>query len=325
MVTVKENMHFIIPQHTLSPLPEPTSHCTMNKMINYIYFFLFLSASLCLIVLSSPLSAPHSCLQEALWVEKKINDYTQTEHFVSWLTNTPEDCLCSETFYLQETKHRNKQPYFHHLYIGAIIIHKRVESKGYRGHFYKTIDTIDGHLNSGTDVFPSGFTEGDSSLFHCRPKWLNSVGAVRPGNSPVHHPGDASLLASVCQHLTHSLTRCHAACGSQLLLQCPLLGWTGKHRDRRAAGEHVCRYVVLGARKLQPVVELPVRPDGLPAPVLHSQSHLLQVPGVSVHKGRVHGFIFICAGLRLGGCLSLTHTPSCLVCRHKWTASLNLT
>lgn len=106
-----------------------------------------------------------------------------------------------------------------------------------------------------------------------------------------------------------------------------------------------------------PVVKLLVRPDRLPAPVLHSQSHLLQVPGVSVHKGRVHGFIFLRAGLRLRG--SLTQTPSwnrqqdrghktkaadkdntyaqlfvdymtiylltCLVCSHSWTTALNLT
>jgi len=79
-----------------------------------------------------------------------------------------------------------------------------------------------------------------------------SVRAVRPGNGPVHHPGDASLLASLCQHLAHSLTRCHASGGSQLLLQRPLLGGAGKHWDRRAAGEHVCRHMLLGARKHQP-------------------------------------------------------------------------
>lgn len=79
-----------------------------------------------------------------------------------------------------------------------------------------------------------------------------SVGAVRPGNGPVHHPGDASLLASLGQHLAHSLTRCHAVCGCQLLLQRPLPGGAGQHRDGRAAGEHACRHVVLGARKLQP-------------------------------------------------------------------------
>ncbi len=59
----------------------------------------------------------------------------------------------------------------------------------------------------------------------------------------------------------------------------------------------------------KPVVKLLVGPRRLPAPVLHSQSHLLEVPGVSVHKGRVHGFIFIGAGLRLRNCL--THTSSC--------------
>lgn len=156
------------------------------------------------------------------------------------------------------------------------IIQKRAERNGYRR-----------LLNSRPNVFPPGFTEGDSSLFHCCPEWLNlwkskdkheagddlrqknqqkkpsvltavgaawthSVWAVSPGNRPVHHPGDACLLASMCQHLTNSLTRCHTACGSELLLHCPLLGWTGKHRDRRSAGEHLCRHMVLGARKLQP-------------------------------------------------------------------------
>lgn len=57
----------------------------------------------------------------------------------------------------------------------------------------------------------------------------------------------------------------------------------------------------------RPVVELPVGPGRLPAPVLHSQGHQLQVAGVSVDEGRVHGFILRCAGLRLGGCL--TQTP----------------
>ncbi len=145
------------------------------------------------------------------------------------------------------------------------------------------------NINSGTNVFPSGFTQGDSSLFHRIPKRLNlwkrriierwheadgdlshkkqrcinflraacaahthSFRAIHPGNRPVHHPGNASLLASMCQHLAHSLTRCHAACRCQLLLHCPLCGWTGEHRDRRAAGEHLCCHMVLGARKLQP-------------------------------------------------------------------------
>ena len=80
----------------------------------------------------------------------------------------------------------------------------------------------------------------------------HSIGAVRPGNGPVHHPGDASLLTSLCQHLADSLTRCHAVGGSKLLLQRPLCGGTGNHRDGRAAGEHVCRHVVLRAGKLQP-------------------------------------------------------------------------
>lgn len=80
----------------------------------------------------------------------------------------------------------------------------------------------------------------------------HSIGAVRPRDRPVHHPGDSSLLASMCQHLAHGLTRRHTACGSQLLLYSPLLGWTGNHRDRRAAGEHLCGHMVLGARKLQP-------------------------------------------------------------------------
>lgn len=150
------------------------------------------------------------------------------------------------------------------------------EHKRYREHFYKNR----WHLNSGPDVFPSGFTESDSSLFHCCPEWLNlykrneesrwwlgwvghtnqfsaactySVRAVRPGNLPVHHPRDAGLLASMCQHFAHSLTRCHAACGPKLLLHRPLLGWTDEHRDRRAGGEHLCCHVVLAARKLQPV------------------------------------------------------------------------
>ena len=60
----------------------------------------------------------------------------------------------------------------------------------------------------------------------------------------------------------------------------------------------------------RPVVELPVGPGRLPTPLLHGQSHLLKVPGVPVHKGRVHGFIFIWTGLLLRGCL--TQTPSWL-------------
>lgn len=137
------------------------------------------------------------------------------------------------------------------------------------------------HLNSRPNILPSRFAEDDSSIFHCFSKRLNlwnrnndyeaendwrgkemnlnhyccgsthSVGAVCPGNCPVHHPGDARLLASLCQHLAYSLTCCHTSCGSQLLLQCPLFGWTGQHRDRRTAGEHLCRHVVLSARKLQ--------------------------------------------------------------------------
>ena len=57
-----------------------------------------------------------------------------------------------------------------------------------------------------------------------------------------------------------------------------------------------------------PVVELPVGPRRLPASVLHGQSHLLQVPRVSVHEGRIYGFMIIRSGLRLRGCL--TQTPS---------------
>lgn len=80
----------------------------------------------------------------------------------------------------------------------------------------------------------------------------HSFRAIRPGNRPVHHPGDASLLTSLCQHDSNRLTRYHAICGGQLLLQRPLLGRTGEHRDRRAAGEHFCCHMVLGARKHQP-------------------------------------------------------------------------
>lgn len=82
--------------------------------------------------------------------------------------------------------------------------------------------------------------------------WTHSVWAVCPGYRPVHHPGDACLLASMCQHLANSLTRRHTLRGSELLLHCPLLGWTGEHRDRGTAGEHLCRHMLLGARKLQP-------------------------------------------------------------------------
>lgn len=42
------------------------------------------------------------------------------------------------------------------------IIQKRAERNGYRR-----------LLNSRPNVFPPGFTEGDSSLFHCCPEWLN--------------------------------------------------------------------------------------------------------------------------------------------------------
>lgn len=59
----------------------------------------------------------------------------------------------------------------------------------------------------------------------------HSLGSVRPGNGPVHHPHDARLLASMRQHLAHSLTRRHAVCGGQLLLHGPLFGRTGQHWD----------------------------------------------------------------------------------------------
>lgn len=67
----------------------------------------------------------------------------------------------------------------------------------------------------------------------------------------------------------------------------------------------------------RPVVELPVWPCCLPPPILHSQSHLLQVAGISVYKGRVHGFIFIRGGLWLRSCL--TQTSSCVTIR-VWSA-----
>lgn len=59
----------------------------------------------------------------------------------------------------------------------------------------------------------------------------------------------------------------------------------------------------------KPMVKRTVWPCCLPAPVLHSQSHLLKVPGVSVQKGWIHSFISIRARLRLTGCM--TQTSSC--------------
>lgn len=56
------------------------------------------------------------------------------------------------------------------------------------------------------------------------------------------------------------------------------------------------------------MVELPARPDRVPAAVLHGQCQLLQVPRVSVHEGRAHGFVFLRASLRLRG--RPTRTPS---------------
>lgn len=158
--------------------------------------------------------------------------------------------------------------------------------------------------NSGADVLPPGFTEDDSPIFDRFPESLNSIRAIRPRNCPVHHPGDTSLLASLCQHFSHSLTRSHTVCGKQFPFHCPLLCGTCNHWAMRAAGEDLCRHMVLGASKHQPVVELPWGPGGLPASVLHCQSQLLQVPWVSVLKGWIYGFIFIRAGLRLGGCLT---------------------
>lgn len=206
-----------------------------------------------------------------------------------------------------------------HLNINTVIVNKRglmwIQSRFMQNNWYD--------LKSGSNIFPSGFTESDSSCFHCSSERLNAIWAVCPGNRSVHHPGDASLLAAMCQYFAYSLTGCHAVCRSQLLLHSPLFGRTRKHRDRRAAGEHLGCHMVLAAKEHQPVVERLVRPGCLPAPILHSQSHLLQVPGVSVHKGRVHGFIFIRAGLRLRGCL--TQTPSCEVWKHSWPTALNLT
>lgn len=95
----------------------------------------------------------------------------------------------------------------------------------------------------------------NQNKIHCTAKnsaCTHSVRSVYPGNLPVHHPGDASLVASMCQHLTDGLAGRHTVRGSQLLLHRPFLGWTGKHRDRRGAGEHLCRHMVLAARKLQP-------------------------------------------------------------------------
>lgn len=58
-----------------------------------------------------------------------------------------------------------------------------------------------------------------------------------------------------------------------------------------------------------PVVELPVGPRGFPAPFLHSQSHLLQVARVPVHKHWVDRFISVWTRFRLRCCLA--QTPSC--------------
>lgn len=65
-----------------------------------------------------------------------------------------ETCFCSETFYPQVTNNFTFITHFDSLYIvihrsaGHLIIrivriHKRAESKGYRGHFYKTTDVTD--------------------------------------------------------------------------------------------------------------------------------------------------------------------------------------
>lgn len=166
------------------------------------------------------------------------------------------------------------------------------------------------YTNSGANIFPPGLTEGDASLFHCIPEGLHAIRAVRPGNGPVHHPGDAGLLAAMCQHLAHGLARSHAVGGGQLLLQRPLFSGAGKNGNGRSAGEDLSGDVMLAAGKHQPVIELPVRPCGFPAAVLHRQGHLLQVAGVSVLEGRVHVFISIRTWFWLRG--GPTGTPSCL-------------
>lgn len=90
------------------------------------------------------------------------------------------------------------------------------------------------------------------TLFPVPAACTHRIWAVCPGNHPIHHPGDASLLAAMRQHLPHSLTGCHAVCRSQLLLHSPLFGRTRKHRNRGAAGKHLGCHMVLATGEHQP-------------------------------------------------------------------------
>lgn len=90
------------------------------------------------------------------------------------------------------------------------------------------------------------------TLFPVLAACTHRIWAVCPGNHPIHHPGDASLLAAMRQHLAHSLTGCHAVCRSQLLLHSPLFARTRKHRNRGAAGKHLGCHMVLATGEHQP-------------------------------------------------------------------------
>jgi len=166
---------------------------------------------------------------------------------------------------------------------------------------------------SCSNVLPPRFAQSHSSFLHGFPEGLDSIRPVHPWYAPVHHPGDARLLASLCQHLAHSLAGRHTMCGAQFLFERPLLGGTGDDRARcapRPGRDHLRRHMVLAPREHQSVVELSVRPGRGPSSVLHGQRHLLQVPGVPVGERPAHrhflflfhSFLFLSEGSGPGGC-----------------------